>query len=86
MPQTVQPPVGGLQIAQGANGPVFLFAGYGSPNLSTATSQVQTASQGSLYCQIDGADTTHTLWVCTTSGVPATPQGLPAVAAVWTNK
>lgn len=80
MPQVIAPPVGGIQLGPS----IFVFFGAGSPN-SQASVQVQTAAVGSLYMQTDGADTTHVLWVCTTSGVPAS-QGIPVVPSVWTNK
>ncbi len=71
MPQVIQPPVAGLMFAQGPNGPVKLLAAYGSPN-SQASLDVQLAALGSHYMQLDGADASHILWVCSTAGAAAT--------------
>jgi hypothetical protein len=84
MAQVIAPPIAGLTLCAGPNGPVKILSGYGSPN-SQPSADVQLASQGSLYLQIDGASTTTTLWVCTTSGVPATTTAAQTTS-VWTSK
>jgi len=70
MPQVIA----GIQL--GPN--IYIFRESGDPNAS-ADPLVQNAGIGSLYLQLDGADSDHVLWVCTAVATGITP-------ATWTNK
>ena len=74
--------VNGILLGQN----VYIFRNTGDPNALTSDPNMFSCAVGSLYLRLDAPDTTHALYVCTTAGTPATPQGLPAVAAVWTAK
>jgi hypothetical protein len=62
----------------------LILCGFGDPN-SSAQVDVQNAGVGSLFLRQDAPDTTHALYVCTTTGIPktVTDNGTPAV---WTAK
>jgi hypothetical protein len=78
MPQTITPPLGGIQLALGLNatGQVKILTGAGDPNAASTDSSagdIANAATGSLFLRMDGSTST-TLYVKT---------GLPNV---WTAK
>jgi hypothetical protein len=80
VPQVTGFPGSGIRLSKSC----FIFCGFGDPNTSTQV-DVQNANVGSLYLRQDGPDTTHCLYVCTTSGTAKTvsQNGVPSV---WTAK
>lgn len=80
MPQVVGYPGSGLKLSKG----VSIFTGAGDPN-SSATRDVQQAQIGSLYLRVDAPDSTHCLYICTTSALRQTATQNATVSA-WTAK
>lgn len=80
MPQVTNFPGSGIRLSRGC----FIFCGTGDPNASTQP-DVGGANVGSIFLRQDGPDASHVLYVCTTSGTPATNTS-SATTSVWTPK